>query len=314
MPHSDGTFSLTLAITTGVNRITIDGTDPAGNTNQANLIVKRGTGKLTVALSASSYQIRQSKLPEGIRLSAVVTDPDGRPLAGAAITFTLSIPGIQTVTQDATTSSTGKATFTTTIPKGADKGQGSATVLVSADSFGSSAGLHGHHDQVARPRRRRRFDSGPMSQLPSANGDVALSTLRHPPGGNGPLLGLSSFQHVVRDLSPLPRLGRGQDGLLRPGPPAPTAERRRDPCLLGVEPGAGRDDPRSHPSRQRRAERPFEARLRRGRPEPPGSPAPPSRKRQGDRGRGVTPDGPNETVPAPAAVAPRWSLWEDAEG
>ena len=72
------------------------------------------------------------------------------------------------------------------------------------------------------------------SQLPSAHGDVAMSTLRHPPGGDGPLLGLSSFQHLVRDVSPLPRLGRGQDGLLRTGSPPPAAQRRRDPSLLGI--------------------------------------------------------------------------------
>ena len=135
---TDGTFSFTLAITAGVNRISIDGTDPAGNTAKVDLIVKRGTGKLTVSLSASQYQIRQNKLPESIRLTAIAVDPDGRPLAGAAVTFTLSIPGIPTVTQDGKTAANGSATFTTTIPKGADKGQGSATVLVSSDAFGST--------------------------------------------------------------------------------------------------------------------------------------------------------------------------------
>ena len=135
---TDGKFSLTLAITAGVNRITIDGTDPAGNASQASLIVKRGTGKLTVVLTASNYQIRQGKLPESIRLTALASDPDGRPLANAAVTFTLSIPGIKTLTQDGTTGADGRASFTTTIPKGADKGQGSATVLISSDAFGST--------------------------------------------------------------------------------------------------------------------------------------------------------------------------------
>ena len=53
------------------------------------------------------------------------------------MTFTLSMPGIPTITQDATTDARGKASFKTTIPKGADVGQGSATVLVSTD-FGST--------------------------------------------------------------------------------------------------------------------------------------------------------------------------------
>jgi Glucodextranase, domain B len=135
---TDGTFSLTLAITAGVNKITIDGTDPAGNTARVELTVKRGTGKLTVSLSASSYQIKRSSLPENIRLTCAATDPDGRPLAGAAVTFTLSVPGIQTLTLDDTTSAGGSATFKTTIPKGADVGQGSAACLVSSDEFGSA--------------------------------------------------------------------------------------------------------------------------------------------------------------------------------
>ena len=135
---SDGTFSLTLAIATGVNRITIDGTDPAGNESQVDLVVKRGTGKLTVSLVSSTYQIKRGNLPQSIRLTANANDPDGRPLGGASVTFTLSIPGIPTITAEGTTSANGSATFKTTIPKGADLGQGSATVLISSDEFGSA--------------------------------------------------------------------------------------------------------------------------------------------------------------------------------
>ena len=136
--ESDGTFALNLAITPGVNKIVIAGTDPAGNQAEATLSVRRGSGKLTVALTASFYQIKRSKLPEPITLTAVVTDPDGRALAGAAVTFTLSMPGIPTVTVDGKTSANGRASFTTTIPKGAGIGQGNATVLVSTDAYGST--------------------------------------------------------------------------------------------------------------------------------------------------------------------------------
>jgi hypothetical protein len=135
---ADGTFTLTLAISAGTNTITIGGTDPAGNASQVKLVVTRGTGKLTASLSASEYQIKKSSLPTMIRLSVAVNDPNGQPLAGADVTFTLSIPGIPTITQDAKTSATGTASFKTTIPKGADKGQGSATVLVTSDAFGSA--------------------------------------------------------------------------------------------------------------------------------------------------------------------------------
>jgi hypothetical protein len=135
---ADGTFSLVLAIAPGVNRITIEGTDPAGNVAEMDYVIKRGTGKLTAVLVSSAYQIKRSNLPYGLRLTASASDPDGRPLAGASVTFTLSIPGMPTVTREGTTSANGTATFRTTIPKGADLGQGSATVLVSSDELGST--------------------------------------------------------------------------------------------------------------------------------------------------------------------------------
>jgi len=136
--ESDGTFTLSVSLAAGVNKITIDGTDPAGNASETSLSVKRGAGRLTVALSASDYQIKRSQLPTPVTLYATVTDPDGKALAGAGVTFTLSMPGIQTITIDGTTDAQGKASFKTTIPKGATVGQGSATVLVSTDKYGST--------------------------------------------------------------------------------------------------------------------------------------------------------------------------------
>ncbi len=135
---ADGTFTLSLALTGGINKIEISGTDPAGNATAASLSIKRGNGKLDVKLTASDYQIRRSQLPEPVTLNARVTDPDGKALAGVDVTFTLSMPGIPTVTVDGRTNSDGRATFRTTVPKGADLGQGSATVLVSSSEFGST--------------------------------------------------------------------------------------------------------------------------------------------------------------------------------
>jgi hypothetical protein len=136
--ESDGTFTLSLALSSGVNKVTISGTDPAGNVSEVSLNVKRGSGQLTVTLSASDYSIKRSQLPEPVTLFATVTDPDGKALAGANVTFTLSVPGIPTVTIDAKTDGQGKASFKTTIPRGADVGQGSATVLISSKDYGST--------------------------------------------------------------------------------------------------------------------------------------------------------------------------------
>jgi hypothetical protein len=92
---------------------------------------------LTVALGASDYQFRRRRLPDPVRLTASVTDPDGRPLEGASVTFTLSVPGIAVVTRNALTDGRGRASFETTIPKSATVGQGLAAVLVNTNQFGS---------------------------------------------------------------------------------------------------------------------------------------------------------------------------------
>jgi hypothetical protein len=134
-----GAFAIAVPITTGSNKIQISATDPAGNVNVMTVEVRRGTGRLTANVTASFYQVRLSKLPEQVQLYVVVTDPDGQALEGASVTFTLAVPGVPAITSSTlTTSNTGKASFTTTIPKGADAGQCSVTVIVQTAKFGDT--------------------------------------------------------------------------------------------------------------------------------------------------------------------------------
>jgi hypothetical protein len=136
---SKGAFSLVLPLGNGVNKIEVIATDPAGNVNKATLSVRRGTGALTARLSASFYQVKVSKLPEPVKLSVVVNDPDGKPLVGAQVTFTITVPGLPPIASSTlTTSSSGIATFTTTIPKGATPDrQCSVAVLVTTQEYGN---------------------------------------------------------------------------------------------------------------------------------------------------------------------------------
>jgi hypothetical protein len=134
--NANGTFTLNLPIVTGSNPITITATDPAGNVGQLVLSVQRGSGKLTADLSASIYRIPMNRLPQPIELEVLVTDPDGNPLEGASVTFSLTIPGIAPLTFDAETGGDGRATFRTTVPKGAAAGTGPASVLVRTREFG----------------------------------------------------------------------------------------------------------------------------------------------------------------------------------
>ena len=142
--ESDGTFELKIALRTGTNHIVINVTDPAGNANQKEMTIRRGTGKLTASISASDYRISRKTLPQSIRLVCTATDPDGNPLAGADVTITLSVPGISTITSDGKTNTGGRVAFETTIPKkGVDTGSGNATCLVTTDEFGSTQDVTG---------------------------------------------------------------------------------------------------------------------------------------------------------------------------
>ena len=133
----DGTFSLSIPLAVGSNTLRIASTDPAGNTKEMELTVRRGSGKLKASLSASIYRASRSSLPRPLRLTVTVTDPDGQVLPGARVTFTLSIPGIASVTAEGVTGPNGRAIWTTTIPAGAEVGSGSAAVLAVARTFGS---------------------------------------------------------------------------------------------------------------------------------------------------------------------------------
>jgi hypothetical protein len=133
----NGSFSVILPIGTGTNDIGITSTDPAGNQNHFVLAVRRGNGALTASIGSSASQIKRSSLPSKIQLSVSVADPDGRPLEGARITFSLAVPGLPAVTSKTIeTGGDGIARWSTTIAEGATTGQISATVIVKTEAFG----------------------------------------------------------------------------------------------------------------------------------------------------------------------------------
>jgi hypothetical protein len=134
----DGTFTVTIAIVGGTNGITVTATDPAGNHGSAVVGVQRGSGKLTADLSASSYRLSARTLPKAWSVRVVVHDPDGAPLEGAMVLFTISVPGIpQIVPSEVPTGANGVASFQTTIPKGATTGTGPIAAQVTTDTYGT---------------------------------------------------------------------------------------------------------------------------------------------------------------------------------
>lgn len=136
---ADGVFSVRVAIAAGINGITVTATDPAGNANSEVLSVRRGSGRLTASLTGSLYRFQASKLPKDVRFTVRVTDPDGRPLSGATALFTITVPGLEAIVSgEITTAGDGTAVFRTRIPKGALRGSGLASVLVTSREHGTT--------------------------------------------------------------------------------------------------------------------------------------------------------------------------------
>ena len=139
LAETDGTFELQVGIGKGTNEISLQSTDPAGNVTTKSFTVVQGSGKLSATLVASARRIPTSSLPSKMTLTATVLDPDGKRLAGATVTFSVSVPGIPTLTKDVTTGSDGRAVYTVTIPEGATAGQSLATALVTTDQNGDTS-------------------------------------------------------------------------------------------------------------------------------------------------------------------------------
>ena len=135
---TDGTFQFTLPLEPGTNVIHIDTTDLAGNTSTTDLSYIQGSGEMSANLSASLYLISISHPPSSLKLTVIVTDPAGVPLAGASAFFTLQIPGLAPISGSATTDANGRASFTTPLIGKMTVGKGQATVIISHAVFGET--------------------------------------------------------------------------------------------------------------------------------------------------------------------------------
>ena len=111
------------------------------------------------------------------------------------------------MTGDAVTDANGQASFSTRIPKGADRGGGTAGVLVRTTEFGRATDETVINDQEVGLARRS--TAARTRSYHPRHADVAVSALRDSPGRDGTVLGLSAVLHLVRDVPPLPAVGRG---------------------------------------------------------------------------------------------------------
>ena len=240
--NKDGLFEGKIRLSAGLNAIQITTVDPAGNPNDASLTIRKGSGKTTAKLTATAYQFRTNRLPKQVTFTVQVTDPDGKPIADATALFTVSVPGLEAIVSgEIRTNENGTARFTTSIPKGAMKGSGLATVLVDTGrvrhphrSPGADRPLTGQ-PPAFRPGVRAATRSPRQvaaAQLRSPHAGLALPALRHPAGGKLSLLGVSTVDDDVRDLSSLPPRHRQRPRAVRPRSASHGPRRHRDPGVL----------------------------------------------------------------------------------
>ena len=134
----DGLFEVSIGVGTGANPVTVTATDLAGNATSKTVTVVKGSGKLQVKLTGTAYRFKAAKLPKNVTFTVVVTSPDGLPVKGATVLFTVTIPGLEAIVSgEMRTRADGTASFGTRIPSGAMAGSGLASVLVTTDDYGA---------------------------------------------------------------------------------------------------------------------------------------------------------------------------------
>ena len=195
-----------------------------------------------------------------------MTDPDGRPLDGATVTFTLARPGRpgDHLEADPDRGRTAGA-VTTTIPNGATNGQRPCTVIVRRGRARERDRPDRHHDQLDRAFERRRLrrsrsracpTRGRCTARPRRRRDSVRDRSYHSPhvwrcphcGTPQPVAARCWVCRAVldelRDVPPLPRRRRGADGYCG-------LDRRREPLVGGRSGRAGRTWRRPSPSIRR---------------------------------------------------------------
>jgi hypothetical protein len=136
--NTDGTFQILLPLEPGANALHIAATDLAGNTSATDLTYTQGSGDMSANLSASLYLISISHPPSQLRLTVIVHDPTGAPLAGATASFTITIPGLAPISGTALTGTDGRASFSTPLVGKMTVGGGLGVVLITHPVFGQT--------------------------------------------------------------------------------------------------------------------------------------------------------------------------------
>jgi bacillopeptidase F len=126
---TDGSFSASMVLVNGDNKLTVTATDTAGNETTVTRTVTRDPKASDLELELSHSSIQLANLPVALQITATLTNGTGTSDDGASVTFSLSPPGVPTSTYQGTIQSE-QATWTPQVPTGASLGGGFATAKV----------------------------------------------------------------------------------------------------------------------------------------------------------------------------------------
>lgn len=140
-----GSFETVVPLKRGKNRIVTRAIDDAGNVKRDIRFVIQQDGRPVVKLKAPK-SIKMAKLPTRIPLRVSVTDASGDALEGAAVVFSITIPGQPSDTYEDTTNSSGNATWQVSIPRGSRRGD---VILASVKVTGPTGQSRGGSAEIA---------------------------------------------------------------------------------------------------------------------------------------------------------------------
>jgi Glucodextranase, domain B len=124
-----GRFEEIVFLEPGENEIRVKVTDLAGNSNDIDRTVNRSGADVEGRISVDPQRLSVRRLPAFVRITAHLRD-DGKPVVGAQVTFTLSVPGQPTKASHTIESGPdGTALWRTeVVPEGIETGEAQVTM------------------------------------------------------------------------------------------------------------------------------------------------------------------------------------------
>lgn len=124
-----GVFAAEVRLGSETNRLEVETQDAAGNRTRLTRTVVRGDAVPEAKLTMSRSSLRLGQLPMSVNIVLELLDPEGRPVNGVTVFFSISPPGLATqIFETETVEGTARWDDVVLVREGAVKGNGFVTV------------------------------------------------------------------------------------------------------------------------------------------------------------------------------------------